>query len=477
MHSLDLGLVRTIICTVFLAPLESVTNTRNRQMSTLLSRPLLIDQDDHQLQTPDGRLENMPDPEAPHPLSAVTLQAELGLCVSHLFQKLGSDSSVKLTLEIEDALEKWMGTFPAALRDHRPDTRWDQKYANIPFMRCQLNVVAYCYLLAPLKPYLLGTADKEIMNTQLGKDLRVKGVDTCLDLINASEKFYDLIFPTSIKYFFIIFFMFDAATVVCSAIVHDTDHTLPKRSQCIRALRTAQELIGDVAHLSETARISFQLLRKLTATLPLTASEKQVLGIVLDVPSNKKARVESNAYAVGNVAAAGGDGAQYDYISANQKSAAGYGGSSAAVPDMANPMNDTSLLSTHANSATGVGSKATLYDLPPQQHQQHPPPSYDIATAEQAMYYSLHTGASNMVMPPVSNGAAIPVQQQWPVLDYHSVSMAEELLPQQSIMGDGMQMGNMQRGDPLTGTFLEPLWSWDHLNMDFSGHNMPPYGF
>ncbi|KAF3761782.1 hypothetical protein M406DRAFT_50052, partial [Cryphonectria parasitica EP155] len=248
------------------------------QMSTLLSRPLLIDQDDHKLEIPDGRLENITNPEIPHPLGSVALQAQLGLYVSHLFQKMDSDRSVKLILDIEDALEKWMGTFPAALRDHRPDTRWDQKYHYIPFMRCQVNIIAYCYLLAPLKTFLCGTADPKIMNTQLGANLRLKGVDTCLDLMKAGEKFYDLIFPQSIKYFFIIFFLFDAATTMCSAIVHDTEHTLPKRSQCLRAVRTAQELMDGMANLSESARISASLLRKLTATLPLTLAEKQTLG-------------------------------------------------------------------------------------------------------------------------------------------------------------------------------------------------------
>ncbi|ROV94142.1 hypothetical protein VPNG_09364 [Cytospora leucostoma] len=230
------------------------------QMSTLLSRPLLIDQDDHKLEIPNGRLENINDPEIPHPLASVALQAELGLHVSHLFQKMSTEYSIQLVLETENELEKWMGTFPAALRDHRPDTRWDQKHPNIPFMRCQLNIIAYAYLLAPLKPYLLSTADPNIMGIQLGADLRTKAVDTCLDLMRTSEQFYELIFPASIKYFFIIFFMFDAATVMCSAIVHDVDYTLPKRNQCVRSLRTAQELMDGVAHLSESARLSALLL-------------------------------------------------------------------------------------------------------------------------------------------------------------------------------------------------------------------------
>ncbi|KAJ4417808.1 hypothetical protein N0V82_005974 [Gnomoniopsis sp. IMI 355080] len=233
--------------------------------------------DDQKLELPDGQLENIRDPEMPHPLSSIALQASLGLHVFHLFQKLGTDCSAQLVLEIEAALEKWMGSFPPALRDHCPDTRWDEKYPNVPFMRFQINIIAYTYLLAPLKPYLLGKADPKVIRTPLGSQFRAKGVDTCLDLMKAGEGFYDLAFPQDIKYFFIIFFMFDAATVMCSAIVHDTHHSLPKRNQCIRALRTAQELMDGVAHISESARISAQLLRKLAATLPLTQAEKEIL--------------------------------------------------------------------------------------------------------------------------------------------------------------------------------------------------------
>lgn len=485
-------------------------------MSTLLSRPLLIDQDDHTLQIPDGRLENMPDPNAPHPLSAVILQAELGLYVSPLFQKLGSDSSVKLTLDIEDALEKWMGTFPAALRDHRPDTRWDQKYPNIPFMRCQLNVIAYCYLLAPLKPYLLGTADREVMGTQLGRDLRAKAVDTCLDLLRASEKFYDLIFPASIKYFFIIFFLFDAATVVCSALVHDTDQppTLPKRGQCVRALRTAQELMDGVAHLSETARISSHLLRKLMATLPLTASEKQVLGVGLALPlststssssNNKKPRIESDTAKTssagdGAVAIAGEheelvlgrellleELAQNEYHFSNMDKNNGGSSNLELHPHqtyVGGGGNNLSLIKPgdSSSSTQPTTSASTSYDITtaPQQ----PPPPYAVAAAPamgQPLYQYHH---QQIPIPPISKDAAgvgVPMQPQWPGMNYSlsnnaSALAAQQPSPMMGMGGGGVQMVSMQPGDPLTGTFLEPLWDWEHLNMDLSAYSMPHYG-
>ncbi|KAF3761781.1 hypothetical protein M406DRAFT_358094 [Cryphonectria parasitica EP155] len=34
----------------------------------------------------------------------------------------------------------------------------------------------------------------------------------------------------------------------------------------------------------------------------------------------------------------------------------------------------------------------------------------------------------------------------------------------------------LQLGDPLTGTFLDPLWGWDRLNMDI-GYSGPPMNY
>lgn len=421
-------------------------------MSTLLSRPLLIDQDDHKLEIPDGRLENMTDPAMPHPLASVALQAELGLHVSHLFQKMGTDYSVELVLEIEDELEKWMGTFPAALRDHRPDTRWDQKHLNIPFMRCQLNIIAYAYLLAPLKPYLLSKADSEIMNSQLGTNLRTKGVDTCLDLMRASEQFYDLIYPSGFKYFFIIFFMFDAATVLCSAIVHDTGYNLPKRSQCIRALRTSQELMDAVAHLSESARLSAMLLRKLSPSLPLTDAEKVILGVDAPAPtSSKKIKTSpSSSSPSEQLAAVASFGGAGDYTFS---SSLGAGSSS--------------------NPSPPVG--ATPYDMP-QLHEQ-------AQTQAQALY-----GTPPLM--PLGNAGGMPVMPapEWPYVDYTSIlgPAAGQQQPQQqqppaataatSTQQQQQFLGGMNPGDPLSGTFLEPLWDWEHLNLDLTQYAMPNFG-
>ncbi|PSS03380.1 hypothetical protein BD289DRAFT_478550 [Coniella lustricola] len=389
------------------------------QMSCFLSRPLLIDQDDHLLEIPDGRLEGVDDHEIPGPLASVALQAQLGLYVFHLFQRMGTDKSVKLVLDTEEALEKWMGTFPAALRDHRPDTRWDEQYPYLVFMRCQLNSIAYSYLLAPLKPFLLNTADPEIMKTQLGIGLRLKGVDTCLDLMKACERFYDVIFPHNIKYFFIIFFMFDAATVICSAIAHDVDRTLPKRSECIRAIRTAQELMDSMADMSESARISAQLLMKLSATLPFTAAEKQLLGVEQQ-----------------DAAAA----AASKKIKTSPSLATASTPSTGAIPDEQEPPSYAVAVATQgyvpAPMHTAVGSHWQCVDC-----------GNGLGAATTT---TTSSGAGAGAMPSTTTAAVMP-------------GMTDD---------GGAGLIALQPGDPLAGTYLDPLWDWDRLNMDWSAYSI-----
>lgn len=247
------------------------------QMSGVLSRPVHTDQTNMRLGLP-SRLEGNADPEVPTPIASVAYQAQIGVIISPLFRELGHNNSVSLTLKIEKEVEKWMDTFPPVLRDHRPNKDWDEKYPYVPFMRCQLNVVAYSFLLGPLKAYLIGASDPEIKGTRQESELRAKGVDACLDLLDAAERFYKLIYPACVKYFFILFFIFDGATVLCSALAHDLDRTLPKRDRVVLALRNSLDLLDGVSHLSQTAVISAAVLRKLIIVLPLTAHERMILG-------------------------------------------------------------------------------------------------------------------------------------------------------------------------------------------------------
>lgn len=384
------------------------------QMSGVLSRPVHTDQKDMRLGLP-ARLEGNADSEVPTPIASVAYQAQVGLIIAPLFRELGRDNSVALTLKIEKEVEKWMDTFPPVLRDHRPDKDWDEKYPYVPFMRCQLNVVAYSFLLGPLKAYLIGASDPQIKGTRQELDLRAKGVDACLDLLDAAERFYKLIYPASVKYFFILFFIFDGATVLCSALAHDLDRSLPKRDRVVLALRNSLDLLEGVAHLSQTAVISAAVLKKLIIVLPLTAHERMILGW-----DDRSKRVKTGS------SSASMDGATLHHPTSNSSSGSSSGLTS--LPEWDQATTETSYAKDH-----------------PSEYQFSP--ARMPALAPDFSGYSLNPGVG-------VSGAS---------------SASGTLVQQPQVQGHPLDLNLPAHGSEVTAVPLEHLqnlWDWGYLNMD-----------
>ncbi|KUI63613.1 hypothetical protein VM1G_10366 [Cytospora mali] len=399
------------------------------QMSSVLSRPVHTNQRDMRLGLP-SRLEGNADPEVPTPIASVAYQAQIGVIIYPLFQQLARDNSVELTLEIEREVEKWMDTFPPVLRDIRPNKDRDEKYPYIPILRCQLNVVAYSFLLGPLKAYLVGAADPKVKGSRVEKDLRARGVDVCLDLLDSAEKFYKLIYPASVKYFFVLFFIFDGATILCSAIAHDDkdNPSLPKRDRIVLALKNSLHLLEAVSHLSRTAVISAAALKKLLAILPLTAYERIILG--LEVGPNKRVKTGSTAYTDGSTlyaTASSSSGSSSGVVSTIEESKAG-------APLMA---------ASRLSGAPSYGS-VTPVSRPVGQNQNV---EWQFKSAEMANVGSLDSSGYNSNPTPVGELGSTQQQQN---------------------LGEAVPLAsNSVTSMPLE--HLENLWDWGNLNMDFSG--------
>lgn len=308
------------------------------------------------------------------------------------------------------------GHVPPILRDVRPNKDWDEKYPYIALLRCQLNVVAYSFLLGPLKAYLIGAADAKVKGTSLEQELRAKGVDVCLDLLDAAERFYKLIYPASVKYFFILFFIFDGATVLCSAIAHDdkSKPSLPKRDRIVLALKNSLHLLEGVSHLSKTAVISAVALRKLMAILPLTAHESMILDSGLGGAS-KRARIDSTSTTDSS------SGSSSGLATTRENSKKGTQIKPAPQPPIPRPI------------IQGVG-------------RQFDPASMPTMSLE-SPGYGLNPG------PAGEDGVRPSIQQQ-----------------QQQHLGEAVPVtGSDVTSVPLE--HLENLWGWGNLNMDFSGHS------
>ncbi|KUI61715.1 Pyrimidine pathway regulatory protein 1 [Cytospora mali] len=390
------------------------------QMSSVLSRPVHTNQRDMRLGLP-SRLEGNADPEVPTPIASVAYQAQIGVIIYPLFQQLARDNSVDLTLKIEREVEKWMDTFPPVLRDIRPNKDWDEKYPYIPILRCQLNVVAYSFLLGPLKAYLVGAADPKVKGSRVEKDLRAKGVDVCLDLLDGAEKFYKLIYPASVKYFFVLFFIFDGATILCSAIAHDDkdNPSLPKRDRIVLALKNSLHLLEGVSHLSKTAVISAAALKKLLAILPLTAYERIILG--LEAGPNKRVKTGSTSYTDGSTL----------YATASSS----FGSSSGVVSTIEESKAGPQLMPAPRRSRS------------PSYGSETPVTRRQFGSEKLANVGSLDSSGYSSNPTPV--GELVSTQQQ-------------------QNLGDAVPLTSSSvTSMPLE--HLENLWDWGNLNMDFSG--------
>lgn len=123
-----------------------------RQMSLLLSRPPIINDNSCSFELPRIPLEN-PDSlqELPSPIAHMVLQCQLGRSICKIPDVASGLLSPTQADTIQQEVGKWLASFPSAYRVADPDMKWDEEYHYVALQRCQLHVVGYMTMLAPLK--------------------------------------------------------------------------------------------------------------------------------------------------------------------------------------------------------------------------------------------------------------------------------------------------------------------------------------
>lgn len=116
-HTVGVGLVRLSHC------IDRRGANYCRQMSTLLSRPIIIDHSKSIVEEPSEKLEVTPATVGkPPPILHVVLQAQLGQKMDRQFQALAGEITTEQVLDFEKGLEDWMATFPRAFSMTHRDT-------------------------------------------------------------------------------------------------------------------------------------------------------------------------------------------------------------------------------------------------------------------------------------------------------------------------------------------------------------------
>ncbi|KAH8594863.1 hypothetical protein B0O99DRAFT_623802 [Bisporella sp. PMI_857] len=246
------------------------------QMSLLLSRPPIINDICCSFELPRIQLENTDSfHEVPSPIAHMVLQCQLGRAICKIPGVVGGLISPAQAETIQQEVEKWLASFPPTYRVADPNIQWDKDYQYVALQRCQLHVVGYMMILSPLKGYL--TRDLGSGSPGSESSFRTRAVSISLKLMEASHRLFNCIFPASAKFHFATFLIFDTASFLCSALIHDSARDLPQRKKVIEAVRLALSLMEKLCRLTKSGAISYAILRRLMAKLSLSPEETLIL--------------------------------------------------------------------------------------------------------------------------------------------------------------------------------------------------------
>lgn len=239
------------------------------QMSTWLGRPHLINQKDLSFTLPSLRLDSSPaESHQLSPFAHIVLQAEIGRRIAPLMgdvQVVGELSPEQVSVALEE-MRKFIDDLPPIFRVHDPDLSLDEQHPYYVFQRRQLHVVIYMTMLDLLKPYL--TRDPTKPKSPRDAELRKTGVEIALKMVDFSRLLFEHEFPFNAKFHMVVFSIFDTATILCSAMIHDVYKVLPHRAEVMDAIESALDMLQQLSLTTKLGASSYRFLIKLVQAAP-----------------------------------------------------------------------------------------------------------------------------------------------------------------------------------------------------------------
>lgn len=234
------------------------------QMGAWLGRPNLIDQKNLSFKLPNLRLDQSnSNPNLLSPFAHMALQANLGRRVNTIMGDAQSVDALSADeiLDIEAELDKFIDELPPIFRLHNPDTSLDAEHPYFVFQRHQLHTVLYVTKLDFLKPFLTRARDDK--KTDRDDEFRAMGINLALDVLDVARRLFDHEFPINAKFHMVVFSIFDTSTILCSAIIHDTQHRLPRRNEVVDAIASSLDRLHQLSLSTKLGASSYAFLYKL----------------------------------------------------------------------------------------------------------------------------------------------------------------------------------------------------------------------
>ncbi|KAG5979892.1 hypothetical protein E4U55_004650 [Claviceps digitariae] len=242
-----------------------ILDTWDWQISALLSRPMIIDRSDCDVGLPNLTLEGY----SPSPLLYIKLQSEL---IGYLSARFGNTKTVVRSTDVEmyqSIVETWMRNFPPTYDLTNPDKSNDASRPWIVSHRYHLHAIALSMLLEPFRAYLTKPLSKLSPADEL--KIRSDGINYALRLMTSLHEFFDHVYPRDANFHFVLFCIFDTAAVLCSALMHDQDYSIPHQHDIFRAIDKAVAMLKRLNTVTKTARTSYEVLVKVAQRIPRPA--------------------------------------------------------------------------------------------------------------------------------------------------------------------------------------------------------------
>lgn len=190
------------------------------------------------------------------------LQSEL---VGQLSHRFGSPREIRSPAQVEQYMQTiidWMNRFPKVYDMENPDKSVDSRHSWVTLHRHYLRTMAYSMMIDPLRAYLAKRMAQDSPPMELR--LRTYGINYALKLMDALYGFFDHVYPRDAKFHWALFSIFDTAAVLCSAVLHDEDQSMPRREDITVAIDSALSMLKRLASQTRAAKTSYDILLRLT---------------------------------------------------------------------------------------------------------------------------------------------------------------------------------------------------------------------
>ncbi|KAK4062136.1 uncharacterized protein Triagg1_10011 [Trichoderma aggressivum f. europaeum] len=231
------------------------------QLGNMISYPLILQPNLHYAKPP-GILpdEELKEPQ-PSPGLFMSLQSELGSALLQAFGKLGPLEETEDARRHRNIVESWAARLPPHFSLRNPDTSLDEGYPWLRFQRFSLTMMGTLSLLSPLRPFLIIPLSTGSLAEYL--QLQRDGTLWALRYLNRLFQFLRFAFPNDPTYHTILFFMFDVSVLLCSAMIHDIDSSMPMRESVLRAIEGSLGVMRALEHRAPIPKHSYKILNRL----------------------------------------------------------------------------------------------------------------------------------------------------------------------------------------------------------------------